>query len=222
MSSPEPQSGSFWSSARGILTVLAALVTIVAGLVTTLSLTGLLGIGDEGGATRQSESGEPTPSVSTNSAATAAIRLASFEQDTDGWGPQPGTSADGPTGQASDYSTDGTLSLQVDSTRAGWFGAEFARPYDVSGMNAVSADVKTVRGSTPTNLAIQFVVGSDYVWCQSPTDLVANGTVRLNFGTMSCSVRSQPVERPSELSQLAGVWLYLHEGSFRVDNVRAE
>jgi len=222
MTGTEPQSTSFWASARGILTALAALVTIVAGLVTTLSFTGVLDVGDEGGATLESETAETSQSPSTNSAGTMAIRLASFEQDTDGWGPQPRTTANGPTSQASDYSTEGTLSLQVDPTREGWFGTEFTRPYDVSGKDAVSADVKTVRGSTPTNLAIQFVLGNNYVWCQSPTDLVATGTVRLDFSTMTCSVRSQPVQRPTDLTQLAGVWLYLNEGSFRVDNVRAE
>jgi Mannanase, galactose-binding domain-like len=226
MSSPEPPPTSFWATARGILTALAALVTIMAGLVTTLSLTGVLDLGDEGSGTpREGEtavtSSLPNPSPS-SSAAIRAIRLASFERDTEGWRPQPRTTADGSTSTASDYSTHGTHSLQVDPTGEGWFGTEFTVPYDVSGKSAVSADLKTVRGSTPTNLAIQLKVGDDYVWCQSSTDLVANGTGRLDFGTMACSVDGQPVDRPSDLTQLTAVWLYLHEGSFRVDNVRAE
>jgi hypothetical protein len=152
-----------------------------------------------------------------------AILLASFEQDTEGWGPEPQSSADGTTTQVSDYSTDGAHGLAVDPTNEGFFGTEFAAPQNISGSRSVSADVEIVRGDdTRSNLAIQLKVGDDYVWCQSPIDLVASGTVTLHFGTMDCSVNDQHVPRPSDLTQLTQVWLYLHEGSFRVDNVRAE
>lgn len=145
------------------------------------------------------------------------ILLASFEQDTEGWGPDPDTT--GTTTQVSDFATDGIHSLEVDPTKAGWFGKVFAAPQSISGSTAVRADVETVRGDTRTNLAILL---KGYIWCQSRTDLTATGTVTLDLGTMKCFVRERPVRRPSSLTWLTEVWLYLHPGSFRVDNVRAE
>src|SRR6266498_632915 len=56
---------------------------------------------------------------------------------------------------------------------------------------------------------------SPWTWCQSPDNLDANGAVTLDL--MKCKRG-----RPSDLTELQAVWLYLNEGSFRVDNVRAE
>ncbi len=224
--SREPRSTSFWTTMPGVLAAIAAVVTAVGGLITALALTGVFGSGNGSPAATRAETAAtgspPNPCASTNSAPTGAIRLASFELDTEGWGPQPNNTAAGPTTRASDYCTDGTYSLEVDPTKTGWFGAEFAAAQNISGKSAVSADVKTVRGSPLTNLAIQLKVGDGYVWCQSPDDLNATGTVTLDLGTMACTARNHTVRRPSDLTQLTQVWLYLHEGSFRVDNVRAE
>jgi len=144
----------------------------------------------------------------------AVIPFASFEKDTEEWGPQPRTTATGSTRRASDFATHGSFSLQIDSTKPGWFGREFGAPIDISGKSVIRVDIKTVSGDRRTAIAVQ-LGESPWTWCQSPDNLDANGAVTLDL--MKCKRG-----RPSDLTELQAVWLYLNEGSFRVDNVRAE
>lgn len=224
MSGKEPEPTSFWTTAPGILTAIAAVVTAVGGLITALALTGVFGPGAGGvgttGVVETAPTGSPTAPSPSPDQAVPEILLASFEQDTEGWGPKPDTEARGTTTRVSDYHTDGEYGLAVDPTKEGWFGTVFDVSQNISGSTSVSADVETVRGDPKTNLAILL---KGYVWCEAvPKFLKPTGTVTLDLGTMTCRVDDKPVRRPSNLSELTEVWLYLHPGSFRVDNVRAE
>jgi hypothetical protein len=159
--------------------------------------------------------------VQTDPSQDAAILLASFEAGKEGWAADADNPDIGFTNRASDWSTDGDFSLRIDPTSGGFFGREFGAR-DLTGKRAVRVDIKTMKGPPMTRIAIQLTVGDDYFWCESADDLDATGTASIDLGTMRCYLRERPVARPSDLTEVRAVWLYLNKGSFRVDNVRAE
>jgi len=162
----------------------------------------------------------------TRAAAGRAILLASFEDGTEGWWPEPGQEDNGSVSQASDFHTQGSFSLRIDNRgvpERGWYGKNLPSPIDISGKSTVSVDIKTVEAGTQTATAVQ--LGDNWIWCQSPqpwgfadagTD---RDTVTLHLDAdMHC-----PDGRPSasDLSKLNAVWVWFEgKGSFRLDNVR--
>jgi hypothetical protein len=159
------------------------------------------------------------PECSQTASGTATFP-ASFETGTEGWHPSEGPDA-GCTSQASDFATDGSFSLRIDSasTEGDWYGTNFDEPVDISGTSEVSADIRTLEAETQTAIAVQF--GDDGTWCETPdwggagagTDLV---TVTLDLDSMNC-------DGPSDLTDLRAVWVWFNgEGSFWLDNVRVE
>jgi hypothetical protein len=194
----------------------AALVALAAA---ALLVAGIQIWGGDRGVETAANGGSPGPAVQTDQSPDAAKLLASFETGTEGWAAHPDTPDIGSTSKASDFATDGDFSLQVDPSKAGFFGTEFARPIDLSGKSAVRVDVETVVSELPkTKIAIQLDVRERSFWCGSD-NLDATGTVTLDFATMR-GPDCRP--RPSDLTEVTAVWLYLNEGSYRVDNVRAE
>lgn len=169
-----------------------------------------------------SAEGSPTPAGSGR-----AISLASFEDGTEGWAPERVQENYGTVSQASDFHTQGSFSLRIDSRgvpERGFYGKKFPSPVDISGKSTVSAEIKTLEARTQTAIAVQFG-DANWTWCQSPdpwgtadagTD---RRTVTLNLATMYC-----PDGHPSSgLSKLNAVWVWFEgKGSFRLDNVRAE
>ena len=156
----------------------------------------------------------------------AAISLASFENSTEGW--LPAKEDNGSVSQASDFHTEGSSSLQIDSNGVpdeGFYGKEFDPPVDITGKNAVSIDIRTLETRTQTAIAVQFG-DANWTWCQSPDWGVAEArtelltvTLDLDFDTMNC-----PDGRPSSgLNELNAVWVWFEgKGTFWLDNVRIE
>lgn len=203
-----------WPRGWGVAAVvgLGAAVVLVVGMQ--------IWEGDRGAET--SSNGAPhSPSVQTDPGQDAARLLASFEGGTEGWGPDERVSFDFSTEQASDYSTDGSFSLQVDTAGPVWVQHKFARPIDISGKSALSLDIETVRGVPQTAIAVK--LGDDDIWCQSE-DLDAKRPVRADFGKMECYRENGPPNLPpaSDLTELRAILVYFDVGSFRVDNVRLE
>lgn len=213
---PGPAARRWLRGWRGAAVVaLAAAVLLVAGMQIW---------GGDRGAETPPNGAPQSPSVQADPGQDAAILLASFEGDTQGWGHAENST--GSTRQASDWSTDGNFSLRIDPTSKGFFGnnSEFG-VRDLTGKREVRIDIETRTGPAKTMIAIQLTAGGRSLWCESADDLVAAGTVSLDLGTMRCvnpARGNRPVARPSDLTEVWGVWLYLNEGSFRVDNVRAE
>jgi CHAT domain len=149
---------------------------------------------------------------------------ASFETGLEGWIPRE--SGTGCTSQASDFVTDGSYSLQIDSVsdEGGWYGTEFEDPIDISDASEMSVDVKTLEVGTETAIAVQ--LGDDWTWCEPPDWGAAEAasdwlpvTLELDLETMNCTDGPPP----SDLSELQAVWVWFNgTGSFRIDNVRAE
>jgi hypothetical protein len=197
---------------------IAALVALLAAALLIAGV--LIWGGDRGAQTGAS----PGPSVSTGSAG-GALLLASFESGTEGWAASPDQADNGLTSQASDFATEGSSSLRVDSAglpERGWYGTEFQTPIDVSGKSSVSLDIRTMGVGTQEAIAVQFFLTEDlWIWCQSdPWGRVGpetDATITLDFDNMSCD------GSPSDRNKLAAVWVWFEgAGSFRVDNVRAE
>ena len=72
--------------------------------------------------------------------------------------------------RASDFHTDGSFSLQIDSAglqERGWYGKQFDPPIQVRGKHALTVDIKTMETGTQTAIAVQ--VDDDWTWCATPT-----------------------------------------------------
>ena len=197
----------------------------VALLAATLLVAGVLIWGGDKGSETAGNGVSPGTSVQTDSGG-GALPLASFETGTEGWAAEPGQRDNGPTSQASDFHTEGSSSLRVDSAglpERGWYGKNFDAPIDISGKSAVSLDIRTMGVGTQEAIAVQFAP-PDYTWCQSPDPWGSAGpgtdaTVTIDFDNMNC-----PDGPPSasDRTKLTAVWVWFEgKGSFRVDNVRA-
>jgi hypothetical protein len=209
---------------------------ILAGLIALATLLSLLVVvvvaarpaGDDansGAANSGAANSGPANSGAANSG--PAILLASFEDGTEGWLPEPGQDDNGSVSQASDFHTQGSFSLQIINgglPERGWYGKNFPSPIDISGKKTVTVDIKTLEAGTQTAIAAQF--GDNWIWCQSPqpwewAHAGTDRTVTLNLdAAMDC-----PDGRPSasDLSKLNAVWVWFEgKGSFGLDNVRVE
>jgi TIR domain len=169
------------------------------------------------------------PSPGAEPGSDAAISLASFENSTEGWLPEEGQEDNGSVSQASDFHTEGSFGLRIDSNglpERGFYGKNFDPAVDMSGKSAVSVDIMTLETRTQTAIAVQ--VGDAWLWCQSPnpwgvaeagTELLTV-TLDLDLDTMDCP-EGQP--SPSDLTKLRAVWVWFEgKGTFWLDHVRVE
>jgi TIR domain len=181
--------------------------------------------------TPSTQTAGPCPGVSTfpevspaRAGSGEAILLASFEDGTEGWLPDPDQGDIGSVCQASDFHTHGSFSLRIDSRgdrELGWYGKNFSSPVDISGKRTVSVDIKTLEVGTQTAIAVQFG-DADWTWCQSPEpwDVADAGTDRR---TVTLNLAECPDRPASGSDKLNAVWVWFEgKGSFRLDNVRAE
>ena len=159
-------------------------------------------------------SNEATVTVTVLPDPTAAIPLFSFETGTDGWGSVGGT---GTLAQSSAFATDGTSSLEIAVTGEGWFGGVLPAPVDLTGKTEIKLDLQTGAAQTFRKLSIQ--VGDGFTWCEenggggnTPQGTVA--TVTLDLTDLTCA--------GGDLTKLRAVNFYLQNGTFRIDNIRAE
>ncbi|HEX9385286.1 MAG TPA: hypothetical protein VF918_03125, partial [Anaerolineales bacterium] len=146
------------------------------------------------------------------------ILLASYETGTQGAGPAFAPAA-GTVSQSSSFATNGTSSIEVTVTGAGWFRVVdlSASAVDVSQKTAIRLDLQTLASQTYRKLSIQ--VGDAWTWCEqnggdgnTPQNTVA--TISLDLTNMTCS--------GADLTKLQVVNIYLQPGTYRIDYVRAE
>jgi hypothetical protein len=203
------------------------IAALVALLAAALLIAGILIWGGDRGAETAANGASPGPSVQTGSG--GALLLASFETGTEGWAALPDQANNGRTSQASDFHTEGSSSLRVDSAGLhgrGWYGTEFHPPIDISGKSSVSLDIRTMGVGTQEAIAVQFFLTEDtWIWCQSPdwgrVGPGTDATVTLDFDNMDCG--DSPPPSASDRTKLAAMWVWFEgKGSFRVDNVQAK
>jgi len=147
---------------------------------------------------------------------TAAILLASFETDTEGWGSASWQTNAGTVEQSADYASHGSYSLKVITAEGGWFGVVYGTPVNLTGKTHLKFEIKTVAAGTSQNAAIQ--VGSNWDWCQSTWGWINPGTtttVDIDLLNLGCT--------SPDLSQVRSIYIWFSGGgTFYLDNVRAE
>ncbi|MET0410375.1 MAG: NPCBM/NEW2 domain-containing protein [Polyangiaceae bacterium] len=144
--------------------------------------------------------------------------LFSFEQGDDGFITANATG--GSSAPSSAFASAGSQGLEVTSPVDGnWFGLRLAAPLDLSAFSTLRYDVKTTTTGTPGELALE--VGPNATWCQGGlwtwTNANASKTITRAFDQIEC-----PAGTTLDTSQVRGIWLYLKDGTFTIDNVRAE
>jgi alpha-galactosidase len=162
----------------------------------------------------------PTIVCGASTAPTIAVQtLFSFEQGVDEF-TIANAGAGGTLASSPVFATDGALGLEVTSpTDGNWFGRRFAEPLDLSAFGSLRYDVKTGAIGTPGEFALE--VGPDSAWCQGSswtwTGAGASKTISRRFGDIAC-----PAGVSLDPSQIRAIWVFLKDGTFQVDNVRAE
>ena len=153
------------------------------------------------------------------------VLVASFEDGVEGWRPDPDHPDIGSVTQVSDFHTDGSFSLQVDSAGVrgeGWYGVNGLR-LDITGGTTINFDIMTLESGTETAVAVQY--GNDE-WCQlsQPWDWVPPATelraVSVDLETLECA-DGEPTARSRNTLTAVWVW-FAGKGSFGLDNVRVE
>lgn len=147
----------------------------------------------------------------------AAIRLFSFETGTEGWGPENGMPATGTVAQSSDFSSDGSHSLQVSTGAGGWFGVRLApTPVSLVPKTHLKFEVQTTSVGTSQNAALQLTDG--WTWCQGPWGWInpaTTATVEIDLRTLDCAV--------TDVSRVQALYVWFSGGGvFYLDAVRAE
>lgn len=151
---------------------------------------------------------------------TSALRtLFSFESGTDEF-TLANAGAGGSVASSTTFATDGARALSVTSPVDGnWYGRRFAEPLDLSGFSTLRYDVKTGATGTPGEFALE--VGSTSSWCQGGfwtwTNPNATKTIVRAFDEIEC-----PAGVTLDLTQVRAVWVYLKDGTFEIDQLRAE
>jgi len=145
--------------------------------------------------------------------------LFSFEAGTDGF-TLSNAAAGGTVAASTAFATDGTSGLSVTSpTDGNWFGVRFATPLDLSAFSRLRYDVKTGDIGTPGEFALE--IGPGNAWCQGGlwtwTNANSSKTITRRFDEIECA--TNVAANPSDVR---GVWVYLKDGTFTIDNLRAE
>jgi mannan endo-1,4-beta-mannosidase len=150
----------------------------------------------------------------------AALKLFSFETGTEGWAPPSWGDTAATVHQSSNYATDGSFSLQVDTVAGGWYGVTLApTPANVAAKTHFKFDIKTTTSGTSQNAALQ--VGDGWNWCQGTawtwTNPDTTATVDLELAALDCGGATPDYTKV----QVIYVW-FQSGGTFYLDNVRAE
>jgi mannan endo-1,4-beta-mannosidase len=146
-----------------------------------------------------------------------ALRVASFEDGTQGWASAPWQANGGTVERSDEFATDGAYSLRVAAADGGWFGLNLAEPLDLSTRVTLRYDLRTdpAQGS---NAAVAVQTGAGFAWCQSTFAWVnQNSTYAAEIdllNAMSCDATA--------LADVRAIWVYVNPGTHFVDNVRVE
>ena len=147
----------------------------------------------------------------------AALTLYSFEDGVQGWAEQSWEPLGGTVAQTTDFATDGTHGVRIDSKNE-WFGLDLAAPLDLSAKPTLKADIRT--GDVGTSVSVVLKTGDNWAWCQGPFtwfDAGKTATVSADLRTdLSCDGAAP------DLTKVRGIFLFFNEGAFDLDNVRAE
>jgi mannan endo-1,4-beta-mannosidase len=142
--------------------------------------------------------------------------LNSFETGNEGWQPAGFQMNAGTVAASTDWSADGTQSLEIMAADGGWFGVSLSPAQNWTGRTQVIYGVNTLGQATSTGAVIQ--VGSSYLWCQSNFSSVPAGSaaiVTIDLTQMSCGV--------PDLSKVQSLFIYFSGGgTYYLDQVQIQ
>jgi mannan endo-1,4-beta-mannosidase len=145
---------------------------------------------------------------------TGATTLYSFEFGTDNWGPAS-WDPHGTVAQSTTSATEGTHSLQIDST-GGWFTIEPSPALDLTtGGQYLNFEINS---SSATSIKLSFSTGSAWAWQESNLIALSAGDnavgVNLTTGIGGGALADADVVRR--------IAIYLNPGTYFLDNVRLD
>jgi alpha-galactosidase len=201
-----------------VLTVNDAVATLTADLTGATLLTLVT---DPGGANDSDHADWAAPQIVCGGSTAPTVveqTLFSFESGIDGFTTENPTG--GSVASSTAFATDGAQGLEITSlTDGNWFGLRLAETLDLSAFSVLRYDVKTGSIGTPGEFAVE--VGPDATRCQGGlwtwTNASSSKTITRAFDELEC-----PAGTTLDKSQIRGVWLYLKDGTFTIDNLRAE
>ncbi|HYD42515.1 MAG TPA: cellulase family glycosylhydrolase [Anaeromyxobacter sp.] len=163
---------------------------------------------------RRRSSNPATLTVNVKPPPDAGIRLFSFEDGAEGWGPIHAGS--GTVAQTAAFATAGAHGLEVAVATGDWFGLHLPQPASFGPYTRFRVDVQTLDAGTSLNLALQ--LGDGWTWCQGTSWPWQNASTTARFevdlATLDCGI--------TDFSSVRALWLFLGPGVHRIDDVRVE
>lgn len=151
---------------------------------------------------------------------TGGLPLSTFEDGTDGWAEASWEPRGATVTRTSDWKSQGTSSGRFTNPTAGWFTQTITGgPIDLTGKTSLKFDLHLNADGTGPLVALQF--GDDWTWCQANVSWI-NGSQDGVEAPVEVSLVDGLGCTDPDLSKLQAVNLYLHTGTFEIDDLRAE
>jgi mannan endo-1,4-beta-mannosidase len=148
-----------------------------------------------------------------------ALPIFTFEDGTQGWAEASFDARGASVTQTSDWASQGTSSGRFSSESQGWYTSSLQAPLDLTGKVSFKFDLHLNAAGTGPIIALQF--GDSWTWCQASVSWTngdpAGVTVPVDISLLNDLGCSAP-----DLTKLQAVNVFLHGGTFEIDNVRAE
>jgi mannan endo-1,4-beta-mannosidase len=152
--------------------------------------------------------------ITVNPSPTGPTTLYSFESGTEGWGPAS-WDIHGTVAQSTTSATEGTHSLQIDST-GGWFVVEPSPALDLSmGGQYVRLEINA---SSATSTKLSFSTGSGWFWQESNTLPLSAGDNSVGID-LTTGIGGGALADANEVHRIA---IYLNPGTYFLDYVRLD
>jgi mannan endo-1,4-beta-mannosidase len=163
-------------------------------------------------------SNEATVNVTVKANPTDPIKLFSFETGTQGWAEEDWDNPlkGGTVAQSNVFATDGSNGLQVNSMNE-WFFGNLASPVDLSSKSVLKVDMKTLEPGTSTKLVLK--VGDGWTWCEFGNWTWVGGS---STSTYEASLVDGGSCTAPDLTKVQAVYMFFNQGTYYIDNIRAE
>lgn len=150
---------------------------------------------------------------------TAAVQLFTFEDGVEGWAEASWDARGATVTQTQDWASEGSSSGRFSSETQGWYTSTLASPADLTGKVLLKFDLHLNDAGTGPLVALQF--GDDWTWCQANLSWQNGADGGVEYPAEVNLLSDLGCTDP-DLSKLQAVNIFLHGGTFEIDDVRAE
>lgn len=150
---------------------------------------------------------------------TGGIPIATFEDGLDGWAEASWDARGATVEQTTDWASQGTHSGRFSAPAGGWYTQTLPASVDLTGKVSFKFDLHVNADGTGPIVALQF--GDSWTWCQANLTWT-NGDAAGVTAPMEIDLLNGLSCTDPDLSKLQAVNVFLHTGTFELDNVRAE